>query len=184
MPKKKKSTLPPLSSSQENSSRAEFVDTSTAFNYDPLDLSPSLTDSPCGSIAPSDRFFIPVADVASGSLMEEARLTSSGCRERRIAKIYGWPVVVNSSDPIEDFRRSMEEMVKEMEREGPLDWKQLEALLDAYLEVNERRVYKYIFAAFFDLTHTLQSDISNRMGQNEICTVRFNSARISKQTSL
>lgn len=180
MPKKKKSTLPPLSSSQENSPRAEFVDTATAFNYDPLDLSPSLTDSPCGSIAPSDRFFIPVADVASGSLMEEARLTSSGCRERRIAKIYGWPVVVNSSDPIEDFRRSMEEM----EREGPLDWKQLEALLDAYLEVNERRVYKYIFAAFFDLTHTLQSDISNRMGQNEICTVRFNSARISKQTSL
>ncbi|KAF3326945.1 transcription repressor OFP14-like protein [Carex littledalei] len=169
MPKKKKSQKKSKLPSQENSPRprAEFFrkypsdshlvdtvgDAISAFNCDPLDLSPSLTDSPCGSIGPSDRFFIPVADVASGSLIEEARLTSSGSRERS-AKIYGSPVVVNSSDPIEDFRRSMEEMLgaSHVEREEALDWKQLEELLDAYLEVNERRVYRYIFAAFFDLT--------------------------------
>lgn len=160
MPKKKKtqkkSKLP--LSWLKHPSDSDLVDTVSsefpaAVNCEPLDLSPDLTDSPCASIAPSDRFFIPVADVASGSLIEEARRTSSGCRERS-AKIYGSAVVVNSSDPMEDFKRSMEEMMRAslVEREEPLDWKQLEELLDAYLEVNERAVYRYIFAAFFDLT--------------------------------
>jgi uncharacterized protein (TIGR01568 family) len=127
------------------------VDTST-----PMDLSPTLRDFPRWSIGACDRFFVPTADVASRSLLEEARLIRSGSKERT-ARIHGSLMELNSSDPIEDFKISMEEMLREyhVERGEPLDWDLLEELLYAYLEVNERAVCRYIFAAFFDLTMEL-----------------------------
>ncbi|KAJ4808282.1 Transcription repressor OFP14 [Rhynchospora pubera] len=129
------------------------VDTITGFNYGQLDLSPSVTDSPPRSIGACDHFFIPDADVASSSIVEEARRISSGSREVT-AKIIGSRVEVQSSDPIEDFKRSMEEMMGayHVDRGEPLDWEVMEDLLGAYLEVNERAMFRYIFAPFFDLT--------------------------------
>lgn len=139
---------PPLVVNTVGSEFPVDVDTTTAF-----ELSPSLTDSPHCSIGALDRFFIPDADVARGSLIEEVRLIRSGSRERS-ARIHGSLVEVRSSDPIGDFRQSMEEMLREcnVEQGESLDWGLLEELLYAYLEANEREVYRYIFAAFFDLT--------------------------------
>ncbi|XP_047313284.1 transcription repressor OFP15-like [Impatiens glandulifera] len=55
---------------------------------------------------------------------------------------------MDSMEPLNDFRRSMEEMV---EAHGLTDWTKLEELLGLYLTVNEKSNHGYIVGAFADL---------------------------------
>ncbi|KAL6989222.1 hypothetical protein U1Q18_014974 [Sarracenia purpurea var. burkii] len=57
-------------------------------------------------------------------------------------------VAVESDDPAEDFRRSMEEMV---ESHGLRSWECLEELLGWYLKANGKTNHGYIVGAFIDL---------------------------------
>lgn len=55
---------------------------------------------------------------------------------------------VESKDPYEDFRASMEEMV---EAHGLKDWECLEEMLQWYLRVNGKKAHGFIVEAFVDL---------------------------------
>ncbi|XP_057548263.1 transcription repressor OFP13-like [Amaranthus tricolor] len=55
---------------------------------------------------------------------------------------------MDSINPCEDFRRSMEEMV---EAHGLKDWHGLEELLECYLKINGKSSHGYIVGAFIDL---------------------------------
>lgn len=61
-------------------------------------------------------------------------------------------LAMESEDPYEDFRRSMEEMV---ECHGLKDWNCLEELLGWYLKVNGKDNHGFIVEAFVDLLVTL-----------------------------
>uniref|UniRef100_A0A7C9DSN7 Transcription repressor n=1 Tax=Opuntia streptacantha TaxID=393608 RepID=A0A7C9DSN7_OPUST len=59
---------------------------------------------------------------------------------------------MESENPYEDFRRSMEEMVEAHEVK---DWKGLEELLGCYLRINGKTNHGYIVGAFIDLLVSL-----------------------------
>ncbi|KAI6696491.1 hypothetical protein NL676_016610 [Syzygium grande] len=59
-------------------------------------------------------------------------------------------LAMESRDPYEDFRKSMEEMVEAHGVKGD-DWECLEQLLCCYLRVNHQDNHGYIYGAFVDL---------------------------------
>ncbi|KAF8044237.1 hypothetical protein BT93_A2274 [Corymbia citriodora subsp. variegata] len=59
-------------------------------------------------------------------------------------------LAMESRDPYEDFRKSMEEMVEAQGVKGD-DWECLKKLLYWYLRVNDRDNHGYIYGAFVDL---------------------------------
>ncbi|XP_054786128.1 transcription repressor OFP13-like [Prosopis cineraria] len=63
-------------------------------------------------------------------------------------------VVLESEDPLEDFKRSMEEMVEFL---GVKDWEGLEELLSWYLIINEKINEGFIVRAFMDLVSNLST---------------------------
>ncbi|KAI4355661.1 hypothetical protein L6164_004410 [Bauhinia variegata] len=138
--------------------------------------SPRFTDPPpdlCGS----NRFFVKPA--LSGSLLEDT-LTSTGddasssttlndssldshhhLREKQAAG-HAIPndwiaVLTHSPNPYEDFRQSMRDMVKARSRShGSVDWDFMEELLFCYLNLNDKKSYKFILSAFVDLVVVLR----------------------------
>ncbi|KAF0919051.1 hypothetical protein E2562_028274 [Oryza meyeriana var. granulata] len=103
---------------------------------------------PCGAPPPSSR-----------------RGTSQSCRysfelprdsTASAATDGGFAVVKRSSDPYEDFRKSMEEMIAEGAACGDGDGElSAEQLLETYLVLNSPRHYPAILAAFADVRETL-----------------------------
>ncbi|KAL8465836.1 hypothetical protein ACS0TY_035085 [Phlomoides rotata] len=62
-----------------------------------------------------------------------------------------------SASPYEDFRRSMQELVGAwMEHNGKVDWKFLEELLFCYLDLNNKKSYRFILEAFVDVIVALR----------------------------
>ncbi|KAI3463345.1 hypothetical protein Pfo_020008 [Paulownia fortunei] len=60
-------------------------------------------------------------------------------------------ILTYSPSPYEDFRRSMQEMVKaRSEHNGKVDWEFMEELLFCYLDLNNEKSYRYILRAFVD----------------------------------
>ncbi|XP_028799371.1 transcription repressor OFP13-like [Neltuma alba] len=57
-------------------------------------------------------------------------------------------MALESNDPYEDFKKSMQEMVEFHEVK---DWEKLEELLTCYLVVNHKKNHEFIFRAFLDL---------------------------------
>ncbi|XP_031474611.1 transcription repressor OFP13-like [Nymphaea colorata] len=55
---------------------------------------------------------------------------------------------VNSEDPFQDFRASMEEMVEALDIR---EWSGLQELLQCYLRLNEKHAHRFIICAFVDL---------------------------------
>lgn len=120
------------------------------------------TDDLPRNLRSSHRFF--AGPVLSDSLMEEARLSVSttatqvGSNNSRMAMtVDSVAEITYSSDPYEDFRQSMVDMLHA--RHGcddnpsePLDWDFIEQLLFCYLKLNDKKVHTYIFRAFGDLT--------------------------------
>lgn len=121
---------------------------------------PRLMDPPpdlCGS----NRFF--VVPGSSGSVTEEGQSTTrfgktwlkeSSEGEECIA------VLRYSRNPQEDFRRSMQEMVEvRVEEEGKvLNWDFMEELLFCFLNLNDKKSYKYILGAFVDVVTALRQN--------------------------
>lgn len=89
-------------------------------------------------------FFEPKAGETSSIVMEEeAKAAADGVPFKESVVLS-----MDSSDPIVDFRKSMEEMV---EAHGLKDWEHLEELLCWYLKVNGKSNHGYIVGAFVDL---------------------------------
>lgn len=62
-----------------------------------------------------------------------------------------------SPSPYDDFRRSMQEMVEvRLEHNGKVDWAFLEELLFCYLDLNNKKSYRYILRAFVDVIVVLR----------------------------
>ncbi|KAG7997860.1 hypothetical protein I3843_01G231000 [Carya illinoinensis] len=143
--------------------------------------SPSFMDPPpdlCGS----HRFFIKPG--FSSSLLEESQTSMTATSEdagstftsttttndtsttcaRDHAKDIKLPdnsvaVLAYSSSPYEDFQRSMQEMVEAfVHNNGKVDWNFMEELLFCYLNLNEKKSYRYILSAFVDLIVNLRQN--------------------------
>ncbi|XP_041018475.1 transcription repressor OFP14 [Juglans microcarpa x Juglans regia] len=68
-------------------------------------------------------------------------------------------VLAYSSSPYEDFQRSMQEMVEAfVHNNGKVDWNFMEELLFCYLNLNEKKSYRYILSAFVDLIVNLRQN--------------------------
>ncbi|KAK9142449.1 hypothetical protein Syun_011849 [Stephania yunnanensis] len=64
----------------------------------------------------------------------------------------GIAVLTFSTDPYEDFRGSMMEMIEaRLRKQSNLEWDFMEELLFCYLNMNEKKSFKYILCAFSDL---------------------------------
>ncbi|GAB4855182.1 hypothetical protein Ancab_023809 [Ancistrocladus abbreviatus] len=93
-------------------------------------------------------------------------------------------MAMESVDPYEDFRRSMEEMV---EIHGLMrDWRCMEELLSWYLRVNGKKNHGYIVGAFVDLLVGVasKSPMENSSSGGSVCceaksTTSFSSAATS-----
>ncbi|URD88529.1 atofp18 ofp18 [Musa troglodytarum] len=98
---------------------------------------PMPSSSPGGPLS-SDRFFF--SPCTTKSIMEEAKTEKSTPNSITMA--------MSSSDPYQDFRSSMEEMVA---AHGLREWHSLQELLQCYLRLNEKKNHKVIVMAFVDL---------------------------------
>ncbi|KAJ8432063.1 hypothetical protein Cgig2_016342 [Carnegiea gigantea] len=112
----------------------------------------------------SDRLFFEAEKSSSLVSMSSSRLLAAtqekGCsedkddeeeeaeEEEKVAYKETEMLSMESENPYEDFRRSMEEMV---EAHGVKDWKGLEELLGCYLKINGKTNHGYIVGAFIDL---------------------------------
>ncbi|KAL9317099.1 hypothetical protein ACSQ67_013616 [Phaseolus vulgaris] len=98
----------------------------------------------------SERLFFEPGDTSS--ILEKAKARGFPFKESVV-------LAMESEDPYEDFKRSMEEMV---ESHGVRDWEGLEELLTWYLKVNGRNNHGFIVGAFVDLLFSLAaSNTSN-----------------------
>lgn len=119
----------------------------------------------------SDRFFFEPEQ--SSSLLpplqgsEEKGCSSMEERENGEVEILS----MDSNDPYEDFRRSMEEMV---ESHGLKDWQGFEELLGCYLKINGKNNHGYIVGAFIDLLvgHSFGSSTSTSTSTSTATTTR------------
>ncbi|XP_054782049.1 transcription repressor OFP14-like [Prosopis cineraria] len=97
-------------------------------------------------------------DPRSGSMSFDSTLLdivgdcseASGSRESIV-------VLASSVSQYEDLRRSMKEMVdRRLRNHGRVDWGFMEELLFCYLNLNERKSYKFILNAYVDLINGLR----------------------------
>ncbi|KAF7147420.1 hypothetical protein RHSIM_Rhsim03G0096600 [Rhododendron simsii] len=102
--------------------------------------------------AQSERlFFEPAGDsrsILKGEEKAAAATTTSDPGNKVLFKESSVVLAMESEDPYEDFKRSMEEMV---ESYGMRDWECLEELLGWYLRANGKRNHGFIVGAFVDL---------------------------------
>ncbi|GAA0162516.1 hypothetical protein LIER_39426 [Lithospermum erythrorhizon] len=145
--------------------------------------SPRCLNLPPNKDGPHNRFFI--NRTSSGSLIEEARtsMTSSTMpssssdetRENETNKITKHTktnqgpedfitLLTFSMDPCDDFRHSMLEMIEaRLEFNGKVDWEFMEELLFCYLNLNDKKSYKFILNAFVDLNVILRERLGDRV---------------------
>jgi uncharacterized protein (TIGR01568 family) len=97
----------------------------------------------------SERLFFEAEDTSS--ILEKAKADSFPFKESVV-------LAMESDDPYEDFKRSMEEMV---ESHGVKDWEGLEELLSWYLRVNGKNNHGFIIGAFVDLLISLAGSNNN-----------------------
>ncbi|KAE8692911.1 hypothetical protein F3Y22_tig00110821pilonHSYRG00008 [Hibiscus syriacus] len=68
-------------------------------------------------------------------------------------------VVTYSHNPYDDFRRSLQEMVEaRMNHHSEIDWDFMEELVFCYLNLNNKKSYKFILSAFVDLVVDLRQN--------------------------
>jgi uncharacterized protein (TIGR01568 family) len=84
-------------------------------------------------------------------------------------------VLASSPNPYDDFRRSMEETVEGRLRNNQcVDWDFMEELLFCYMNLNEKKSYKFILSAFCDLISLMrQSSEAEPMKPRSVRTVRI-----------
>ncbi|KZV47882.1 Ovate family protein 14 [Dorcoceras hygrometricum] len=152
-----------LQEEPEEGARWANVKTRTSFLLE----CPELQDPPPPeNLCSSDRFF--VASGSSSSLIMDDKSSVADNESDDIAEEEGEApddfivIFTHSPSPYEDFRRSMKEMVEaRVEQSGKVDWGFLEELLFCYLDLNDKKSYRYILHAFVDLIVVLREKAAN-----------------------
>lgn len=120
-------------------------------------------ESPVDSYGGSHRFFF--SPDLSGSLPDDSHTESSEnagsssssllCEDQgKNLKLPSDCIAIlrKSRNPSEEFRGSMEEMMDDhLKHHEKIDWEFMEELLFSFLNLNEKKSYKYILNAFVDL---------------------------------
>ncbi|XP_074585891.1 transcription repressor OFP15-like [Curcuma longa] len=127
------SSSSPCTQPKTLSFRLEHDSDDCAF-FDLAESSPCLSEVVAGGLK-SERLFFEPGTTATSSVLQSA-LEGSVAME------------VESDDPYEDFKRSMEEMVM---AHGVRDWAWLEEMLRWYLKANAKSTHEVIVAAFMEL---------------------------------
>lgn len=139
--------------------------------------------NPTPDVCSTHRFF--AGPGSSSSLMEESRTsvtttsegigssstpTTSAASAETTTEVGGDPKEVMGTDdfiavftyspsPYDDFRHSMEEMIEARLRlQGKVDWEFMEELLFCFLDLNDKKSYKYILSAYVDLITVLREN--------------------------
>ncbi|GFP88880.1 transcription repressor ofp14 [Phtheirospermum japonicum] len=100
-----------------------------------------------------------MVDEASSSSLTSASEESSEAEAKNPAPDDFIALLTYSPSPYDDFRRSMQEMVDaRVEHNGKVDWEFLEELLFCYLDLNNKKSYRYILRAFVDLIVLLREN--------------------------
>ncbi|RDX94641.1 Transcription repressor OFP13, partial [Mucuna pruriens] len=120
----------------------------------------------------SERLFFEPGDTSS--ILEKAKTNSGFPFNESVV------LAMESEDPYEDFKRSMEEMV---ESHGVRDWEGLEELLSCYLRVNGKNNHAFILAAFVDLLFSIATASSNHSNSSSHSTTAYSSALSSFASS-
>ncbi|CDO98061.1 unnamed protein product [Coffea canephora] len=149
--------------------------------------SPKFEDPPEINLCGSHRFFVARAS-SSGSLIEEARTSSTrstlqvigtsststtitttnsvnkgGISDSTTTAMLNpedfITVLKYSVSPHDDFKKSMHEMVDaRLHHNGKIDWEFMEELLFCYLNLNDKKSYRFILRAFVDLIVVLREN--------------------------
>ncbi|KAK7269722.1 hypothetical protein RIF29_22456 [Crotalaria pallida] len=117
----------------------------------------------------SERLFFEPGDTSS--ILEKAKANGFPFKESVV-------LAMESEDPYEDFKRSMEEMV---ESHGVKDWEGLEELLSWYLRVNGKNNHGFIVGAFVDLLISIAA--SSNTCSDSTTTTTYSSAVSSFSSS-
>lgn len=180
-------TLPDTSLSNTNQDQNHTTSTTSMKNFNPLcDLTSTSTsnltssadhdffsnssdissdgdhDSPpdFATVFASQRFFFS-SPGPSNSIIESPNLPQAPENNALVPDSVA--IQTYSPDPLQDFRKSMQEMV---EAQGIIDvkadWEFLHELLLCYLTLNPKQTHKYIIKAFSDLLVSLMSSESCR----------------------
>ncbi|KAK7280519.1 hypothetical protein RJT34_25583 [Clitoria ternatea] len=112
----------------------------------------------------SERLFFEPGDTSS--ILEKAKASGFPFKESVV-------LAMESEDPYEDFRRSMEEMV---ESHGVRDWEGLEELLSWYLKVNGKKNHGFIVGAFVDLLISMATSSNSNSCNSDSNTTTYSSA--------
>ncbi|KAL3632992.1 hypothetical protein CASFOL_025976 [Castilleja foliolosa] len=116
-----------------------------------------LANPPPENLCSSARFF--VASGSSSSLLTASENSSEAEAKESPAPDDFIALLTYSPSPYEEFRRSMQEMVDaRVEHNGKVDWEFLEELLFCYLDLNNKKSYRYILRAFVDLIVVLREN--------------------------
>ncbi|KAF3657722.1 hypothetical protein FXO38_13572 [Capsicum annuum] len=133
--------------------------------------SKSLSESP--SVPRSRRFFmapgsssslIEVAARASMTISDDTGSTSAITTTNTTNETVLNPddfitLVTYSPSPYDDFRQSMQEMMEaRLNDQGKINWEFMEELLFCYLNLNDKKSYKYILSAFVDQVIVLREN--------------------------
>lgn len=113
-------------------------------------------ESPVDSYGGSHRFFFS-PDESHTESSENAGSSSSSLIGEDHGKDLKLPtgciaILRHSPNPSEEFRRSMQEMMdSHLKHNEKVDWEFMEELLFSFLNLNDKKSYKYILNAFVDL---------------------------------
>ncbi|KAL0562112.1 hypothetical protein IC582_002562 [Cucumis melo] len=121
-------------------------------------------ESPVDSYGGSHRFFFS-PDLSGSDLPDDSHTESSENAGSSSSSLIGEDrgkdlklpsdciaILRKSPNPSEEFRRSMQEMMDgHLKHHEKVDWEFMEELLFCYLNLNDKKSYKYILNAFVDL---------------------------------
>ncbi|XP_048440101.1 transcription repressor OFP14 [Pyrus x bretschneideri] len=157
-------------------------------------------DPPAVDLCGSHRFFVSPGR-ASSSVMEEARTSTTTTSEDLGSSSISTPtlndsattlnsnnnddakdvtlpndciaVLTYSPSPYDDFQRSMHEVVEaRLRHHAKVDWNFMEELLFCYLNLNEKKSYRFILSAFADLVVDLRQN-SGRVSERSSSSSKF-----------
>ncbi|KAL7099865.1 hypothetical protein ACP275_09G112800 [Erythranthe tilingii] len=165
---------------EEETSKRKETKTAAFLLESPRFLEPPPPENLCGSA----RFFVTTGS-SSSLIMDEASSSSTSAADHASAATTSEEedeaaadpaaapedfiaLLTYSPSPYEDFRRSMQEMVDaRQEHNGKVDWEFLEELLFCYLDLNNKKSYRFILRAFVDLIVVLRENAGRNPASNQ-----------------
>ncbi|XP_059306636.1 transcription repressor OFP14 [Lycium ferocissimum] len=92
-----------------------------------------------------------ITTTTTNTVSNESSAISTDCSKETTNADDFITVVTYSPSPYDDFRQSMQEMMEaRLNDRGKINWEFMEELLFCYLNLNDKKSYKYILNAFVD----------------------------------